>query len=191
VSDVITAWNAIEAWLEQNWPAGLADLNPPATEAEIHALEHALGCALPMDFVSSLRVHNGQKALAGYLCPSGELLSTAEIASQWQVWKDLFESGEFDDYESEPASNAIDRTWWNPGWVPITHNGAGDHDCLDLSPTSTGHIGQVITMWHDMAERELLAPAFAAWLQQLANKLASGDVVLSDRYGGLMNRENA
>ncbi|NZA25891.1 SMI1/KNR4 family protein [Luteimonas sp. SJ-92] len=181
---------SIESWLQQNWPAGLADLSRPASEDEIRTLEQALARSLPEDFVSSLRIHNGQKGIAGYLCPSGELLSSGEIASQWQVWKDLFDSGDFDEYESEPANEAIARDWWNPGWVPITHNGGGDHDCLDLSPTSAGQTGQVITMWHDMAERELLAPNFSTWLQQLAGKLLSCEVVYSEEYGGLIEPEN-
>ncbi len=52
-------WAQFEGWLQEHWPEGLADLNPPATDAEIQALEDGLGVALPADFVACLQVHNG------------------------------------------------------------------------------------------------------------------------------------
>ena len=45
-------------------------------------------------------------------------------------------------------------------------------------------------MWHDDAERPLVAPSFRAWLEQFADGLEHGDYSYSDEYGGVVHRDN-
>jgi cell wall assembly regulator SMI1 len=52
-------------------------------------------------------------------------------------------------------------------------DGRGNHHCLDLEPAKEGRVGQIITMWHDDAERTIVAPSFQAWLQQYVEDLES------------------
>jgi cell wall assembly regulator SMI1 len=61
---------------------------------------------------------------------------------------------------------------------------------LDLDPASGGAIGQIITMWHDDAERKVLAPSFQVWLHQVASSLQSGDLVFSDDYNGIVSKDD-
>jgi cell wall assembly regulator SMI1 len=183
-------WNQFEAWLAEHWPDGLAALNGPATETEIVELEDALGVRLPSDFAACLRIHNGQSDTAGGLFDNSEFLSTRAILEQWKVWKDLLDSGEFKGIESEPQSG-IRNDWWHQKWIPITHNGGGDHYCIDLAPTAEGHCGQVITMWHDMAEREVQASSFHEWLDRYVRAVLSGRYVYSDDFGGLVRADHA
>jgi cell wall assembly regulator SMI1 len=183
-------WTRFEAWLSENWPEGLASLNPPATNEQIAHLQEALGVTLPDDYVACLKIHNGQNTNVGGLFDGSEFLSNDEILAQWAVWKDLLDGGEFADIESEPA-NGVRNDWWNASWIPFTHNGGGDHLCLDLAPDASGSSGQVITMWHDSAERELLAPSFGSWFNSYTKRVFSGDIVYSPEYGGLINREDA
>lgn len=181
-------WQGFETWLAVNWPEGLADLNPGATDEQLRVLEAKLGVAMPAPFVACLKIHNGQKGMAGGLFDNSEFLSTEAIADQWDVWRDLLESGTFDEIRSEPASGVRDD-WWNRHWIPFTHNGGGDHYCLDLQPAATGQAGQVITMWHDMAERNIVAAGFHAWLSEYVAGVQAGKFAYSEDYGGLVNRD--
>lgn len=181
-----TTWNKFEAWLKNNWPDGFEDLNPPATEQEINQLQETLGVQLPVDFIACLRIHNGQKGMAGGLFDNSEFLSTQSIIEQWQIWKDLLDSGTFDEFSSEPESG-VKNDWWNQKWIPITHNGGGDHFCIDLDPDAQGVSGQIITMWHDMANRDIQANSFKTWFNNYVSAVLDGRYVYSEDYGGLVD----
>lgn len=185
-----SSWTRFEAWLSEHWPEGLASLNPPATGKQIADLQEALGVTLPDDYVNCLKIHNGQSADVGGLFDCAEFLSTDEILAQWTVWKDLLDGGDFDGIESAPA-NGIRNDWWNSRWIPFTHNGSGDHFCLDLAPDASGTPGQVITMWHDSEARELISSGFGNWFKAYTRRVFAGDIVYSEDYGGLINREDA
>lgn len=182
-------WKRFEAWLAGHWPDGLAGLNPSASDAQIADLERALGVTLPADFTACLRIHDGQDERAGGLFEGTEFLSCARILDEWQVWKELLDAGDFADAHSAPAAG-IRADWWNPRWIPFTYDGSGNHLCLDLDPAAAGRAGQVITMWHDGAERELLAPDFGSWFAAYVRAVCAGAYVYADEYGGLVPRED-
>lgn len=166
-------WERLEHWLSANWPDGLADLNPPATDEEIADLQTQLGVTLPPDVIEFLKVHNGQGNRAGGLLDNSEFLSTHAIVDQWKVWKGLLDSGDFNGITSNPEKG-IRSDWWNPKWIPITHNGGGDHYCIDLAPADGGVVGQVITMWHDMPEREIQARSMSVWFEKYVSAVLDG-----------------
>ncbi len=181
-------WTQLEAWLAAHWPEGLAALNPPATAQEIAQLEAALGCQLPQDFVECLKVHNGQSQDLG-LFDGTEYLSTQRILSEWTVWKQLLDGGDFAGIQSEPELGIRDD-WWNAKWIPFTYNGAGDHLCLDLAPAEGGQTGQVISMWHDMAERGVEADSFEAWFRTYVDQVLAGEYVYSEDYAGIVPKDD-
>ena len=183
------SWKSFERWLAENWPEGLACLNPPATIEQIAELEEKLEAKLPEDFVACLKVHNGQTGYSA-IFDGTEFLSCDEIYSQWFVWKDLLDGGNFKDISSEPEPG-IKSDWWNPKWIPFTHNGCGDHLCLDLDPASSGSVGQIITMWHDMESREIKAKSFGEFFDTYVAGVLSGKYVYSEEYGGLIDAEDA
>ncbi len=156
-------WERLEAWLKANNPALLADLNPPAIDAEIRELEQKLGVTLPADFVACLKVHNGQRGRAGSLFSKGRYLSVDQILSEWTVWRDLLEQGEFDERSSAP-DRGVGEGWWRIGWIPFVSNGRGDHLCLDLDPALGGYVGQVIEVSHDFESRCVVSNGFSEWL---------------------------
>lgn len=163
-------WQKLEDILQSTHPALLADLAPPATDTEIILLEQALGIQLPADFVACLKIHNGQHGNSHGLFDDAEFLSTSRILQEWQIWKGLLDSGDFDDAESHPESG-IRPLWWSPGWIPFTYNGAGDHLCLDLDPAGEGTRGQIITLWHDDGAREKQADSFTLWFTHYVDQL--------------------
>jgi cell wall assembly regulator SMI1 len=134
---------------------------------------------LPADFKASVAIHNGQDIDSGQtLMPlpsepeAGYRLMTLDhIATEWQMWMDLIQQGEFAGQESSADEEILADTWWQPGWIPFAENGGGDSFCLDLTPSRFGKVGQIITMNHESSRRELLASSFSEWLAELADKL--------------------
>lgn len=136
-------WNRLETWLVANDPASLKTLQPGASEEEIEHTEGFLSVRFPDDFKASYRIHNGQEKFAQGLLHEREFLSLERIRDDWKVWKDLLDDGELDGFTGEPYGSIRDA-WWDPKWIPITHDGSGNHHCLDLNPAEGGQVGQVI-----------------------------------------------
>lgn len=42
-------------------------------------------------------------------------------------------------------------------------------------------------MWHDMAERDLLAPSFSVWFSNYVDDVLKGNYVYSEDFGGLIH----
>lgn len=141
-------------------------LNPPATNKDIYLLEKTIGIALPEEFLSVLRIANGQDEKFPGVFNDHIFLATEEIISVWKVWKGLLDDNDFIDMKSIP-NDGIKNEWWSLRWVPFTSNGSGDSFCLDLSPADSGIVGQIIFVWHDMPERELKAKNLSEWIIDL------------------------
>lgn len=183
-------WAQIDNWLKINAPQVFEILNSGVSDDEISELEELLSIQLSEDVKASYRIHNGQSDFSYGLIEGREFLSLARIKEEWQIWKDLLDSGTFQDDGVDQGCNpelGIMNVWWSAKWLPITYDGGGNHDCLDLNPAEGGTIGQIITMWHDDAERKIVAPGFRIWLQKYAEGLASGQLVFSEEYGGIVN----
>ncbi|MEH2106583.1 SMI1/KNR4 family protein [Nostoc sp.] len=185
-------WTRIEFWLKANTPQVLDTLNPGASESQIKAVEDALLIQFPDDVKSSYRIHNGQSGYNYGLINGREFLSLERIQDEWQVWKELLDAGNFDGCESQPEPGiGICTDWWSPLWIPLTYDGAGNHDCLDLAPAKGGKVGQIIQMWHDDGERYLVASSFQNWLEEYATGLESGQyVVFSNKDGGIVKADD-
>jgi cell wall assembly regulator SMI1 len=112
------------------------------------------------------------------------LLSIDEIIRQWEKWDSLLEQFHDEDgpYTSDP-DEGVKNSWWNPLWVPFTHDGSGNHICIDLDPDTKGTWGQVIQMWHDSGYRQLYANSFTAWLDDYIKGLETGKFVYAKDWG--------
>ena len=174
-------------WLTLNYSDGLLDLNPPATNEEIEELKNALGVDLPDDFISVLKIHNGQKGDSAWLFDSQEFLSTKRIIEEFNTWKNLLES-ELQGKISTP-DDGVKSDWWNTSWIPFTSDGCGDHYCIDLSPTANGTKGQIITLWYELAEREIVSKSFSSWFDEYIEQLYSGDLVYSKEYNSIVHKD--
>ena len=119
-----------------------------------------------------------------------ELLSLSRIREEWNAWKGLLDRGTFEDFRSDSDGRVV-KDWWHARWVPLTHDGAGNHYCLDLNPGPEGRAGQIIQMWHDDSERPVVAPSYRAWLAAFADALEAGEDVYSAHYVGLVPPEDA
>lgn len=184
-------WLRIEDWLRDNAPTGLDVLASGASDTKISELEEYLSIQLPEDVKASYRLHNGQIAYEYGLFNGCEFLSLERIKNEWQIWKELLDSGTFQSADGQDQGCEPDlgvaNVWWSAKWIPLTYDGSGNHDCLDLAPAEGGKVGQIISMWHDDAARKIIAPSFRDWLQSYAEGLESGKFVFSDEYNGIVN----
>ena len=174
-------------WLSLNYSDGLIDLNPPATDYEIEELTKILGVELPNDFLDVLRTHNGQKGESAWLFDSQEFLSTHRIIEEFNTWKNLLNT-QLQGKSSTP-DEGVKNDWWNTNWIPFTSDGCGDHYCLDLSPTNTGTKGQIITLWYESGEREIVAPSFSLWFEEYVEQLYSGELIYSEEYNSIVYKD--
>lgn len=185
-------WKSIESKLAEIAPDILDNLNDGVTDVEVEDLERLINVKLPIDFVEFYKIHNGQAAGSAGIIEREELLSFERIKDEWQVWKDLLDSKDFEDnngpYTSTP-DNGIKNDWWNALWIPITYDGSGNHYCLDLDPANQGNYGQIIRMWHDDAQRSLAANSFKEWITDYKNKLVGEQLVFSEDYFGIIDKE--
>lgn len=174
-------------WLSLNYSDGLIDLNPPATDYEIEELTKILGVELPNDFLDVLRIHNGQKGESAWLFDSQEFLSTHRIIEEFNTWKNLLDT-QLQGKSSTPDEE-VKNDWWNTNWIPFTSDGCADHYCLDLSPTDAGIKGQIITLWYESSEREVVAPSFSLWFEEYVNQLYSGELLYSEEYNSIVYKD--
>ncbi len=187
---MLTAWDRIKTWCEQYAPETLAALNPGATDEDFRVAEERFGVTLPAEIRALYAIHNGQREEGQSLLPAGDWLSLDDVYGQWQVWEKLRCDGEFEESRSDPDAE-IRADWWNARWIPITNDGGGNHYCVDLAPTDSGTVGQIITMWHDDGSRSVIAISLADWLIQIADDMESGAIIYSpNEYNGVALREH-
>ncbi len=185
-------WKSIELKLTEIAPDILDNLNDGVTDGEVENLEKIINAKLPTDFTAFYKIHNGQTTGSAGLIECEELLSFERILDEWQIWKDLLDSKNFEDnngaFTSTPDTG-IKNNWWNALWIPITYDGSGNHYCLDLDPTNQGNYGQIIRMWHDNAQRSWVANSFNEWITVYNDKLVGGQLVYSEDYFGIIDKE--
>lgn len=174
-------------WLSLNYSDGLLDLNPPASDDEIEELTKTLGVELPSDFISVLKIHNGQKGESAWLFDSQEFLSSHRIIEEFNTWKNLLDT-ELQGKKSLP-DDGVKNDWWNINWIPFTSDGCADHYCFDLNPNPTGIKGQVITLWYELEEREIVARSFLEWFKQYVDQLYTGELFYSQEYNSIVYKD--
>jgi len=187
--DIPSLWNRFEIWLSKNASHLTTELNAPATGDRIDELQKRINGKLPKEYVDFLKIHNGQNRDSEGLIDTEELLSIERVIEEWLVWKNLLDKGDFKYTQSNP-DKGIKSDWWNSKWIPVTYDGSGNHYCIDIDPNKDGTSGQIIRMWHDSAERELIANSFEEWISNYVNDLEKGKYVYSEDWGGIINKDD-
>lgn len=163
-------WLGLEHWLGQQLPEVLADLNPGCSNEELTELERRLDCSLPEDLKAFYRRHDGQKGKTTGLFFGLPFLSTSALYEQWGVWRELVLEDEeiVTEIDSESYPNgAIKPVYINLKWIPLAHDGSGNHLGVDLDPGPAGKVGQVINFGADENRKFVLAASiteFMAWM---------------------------
>ena len=71
--------------------------------------------------------------------------------------------------------DAVDPAYINRRWIPLTHDGSGNHIGLDFDPWPAGRIGQVILYGRDQDVKAVIAPSLGKFLGWVAGLLESGN----------------
>ena len=77
----------------------------------------------------------------------------------------------------------VDPAYINPRWIPLTHDGSGNHIGLDFDPWPAGRIGQVILYGRDEEVKAVLAESLGGFLDWLAGLLENGNFSLEAEAG--------
>jgi len=141
-------------------------LNDGATTNQIDSAERAVNCEFPADLRQLLSLHNG--SMEYRVLPGWELLSAERIVDEWKIWEDLRRT-QFKpkNYNCEPCG-------------PIKGDGG-----------EGGISGQVITMWHDDARRELIAKSLTEFIEIIAGDFERGALTWDEEWGGVFESNEA
>lgn len=173
MSNIISSWQRIEKWYCGNVSAEDFSLASGADASTITDAERRLGMQLPADVRESYCLHNGSNQVAvfeyGY-----HLLSLDEVVAQWTFKKRLFEEEGSEPLLRPDPIGRIKNMWWNPMWIPFTHNAGGDHQCIDMDPDLHGGRGQIIRFNHEVGPQYVLAGSLDQWLFEFAELLENG-----------------
>ena len=165
-------WSRIVEWYRSNAPADAFFLAAGASDPEINAVEATLGVNFPDDVRRSYRIHDGSNENAVFEF-GRYLLSLQEIVRAWEILQPLAEDPQYSGLRTS-YGGSIRSDLWNKRWIPLTDNGSGDHVCVDLDPTETGTVGQLIDYSHEEGPRRVLAKNFEDLLTWFAKDLEMG-----------------
>ena len=190
--DISPVLARLDAWFAKYLPADKYVFNPPATDAEIDGLEKVVGLKLPRAYRQLYRWHDGENDDRWGHIYGLPLLPLKETARQWDAWKRVLAYFKGEPYvipaEGWPAG-AVDPAYINPRWIPLTHDGSGNHIGLDLDPWPGGRVGQVILFGRDEEVKAVLAESLGKFLDWLADLLESGNFRLDVKSGEQVLRQ--
>lgn len=177
----------IVGWIETHAPETLKNLNPPATDASIAAVEQVVGLSLPDAYKQFLRIHDGEREeLNALFGDSNKLLSCDEIITQYQldqhIGNMLYDpSMETVDFWQDRTRNQImfikggvKPLRLHPKWIPLTVMNGDVFRYLDYDPAPSGVMGQVIEVDPEGCSWQVLANSFEELLSQYALALTNG-----------------
>ena len=192
------AWAGWLAALEANGVATAFMLRPGAKEAAIVALEAVLGVQLPEEARALYVLADGQAdvmdvasvppgKIATPLFGGFEFNSLERIAYEWTGWREIRDqhtpeqlAEDFDDSVEVRAGDPVKKHYTHQAWIPFATDGGGNSLALDLAPEPGGTVGQIIVIGSDEDLRRVLAPGLTAFLEQLTDKLRSGEIAIGE-----------
>ncbi len=177
-------WNDIKDLIGRNGHLDTLALRPGASVQALDALERHVGVELPRALRDFLAIHDGQDPRARGLFFHSMFLGTDEIAGEWDNWRSIDEAemnADCADFMASEPPGFVKPLYANRLWIPLTHDGGGNHAGLDFDPDTKGQPGQVIVFGRDMDTKRLMAPDFETFLTLFVAQLRSGTWTLGDR----------
>lgn len=158
-------WQQVELQLKSLGCLEAMQLRPGASEHEIDQLELHLGATLPAPFRQLFMLHDGQDGFG--LVYGQKLLSIQDIRKQWDAWRSIDESdmnADCAEFMSSVPEGSIKPMYCNRAWIPLTHDGGGNHIGFDLDPGERGTSGQIIVFGRDEDAKILLSSSLSEFL---------------------------
>ena len=192
VEDIAPVLLRLDAWYSAHLRPDEYVLNPPATETELDAVERLCGLELPPSYRQLYRWHDGENDDRWGHIYGLPLLPLKDAAFQWKTWARVLADFGGNRYEIPGGSwpkDAVDPAYINPRWLPLTHDGSGNHIGLDFDPWPNGRIGQVILFGRDEDVKCVLAESLGKFLEWIASLLESGNFRLGAAPGEHLLRQ--
>ena len=124
---------------------------------------------------SNLNAQPSIKAFDGAPSSSSNPSSSGEQKQINSHWREELMSRQ----DSQP-SNAIQKAYAHPGWIPVARDWGGNNLAVDLAPGPGGQWGQVILMGRDYDCKYVVARSWAALLATVADDLNSSKVYVDE-----------
>jgi cell wall assembly regulator SMI1 len=176
--DIAPVLARLDAWYKAHLSPDRYVFNPPASAAELDAFERLIGLKMPRTYRHLYQWHDGENDDRWGHFYGLPLLPLHEAGSQWAAWNQVLDGFDGDRYKIPGGSwpkGAADPAYINPRWVPLTHDGSGNHIGLDFDPWPNGRIGQVILYGRDEDVKLVLAQSLGTFLDWIADLLESGN----------------
>jgi cell wall assembly regulator SMI1 len=170
-------WKKIESWDSTHRDAALGSyLNDPAPDEMVNDLNRKLAGKLPLEFLESLRRHDGTAGWTTEFC-DGRLLSAKLILHTLNEIVDIAE-----DLADADQRNALNRTqtltplgpvknvFWSKHWIPF-HVTDCSKTCFDFDPAKGGEIGQIIEVNWEGETVKVISKNYVEFLRMCAEQL--------------------
>ena len=190
--DIAPVLARLDSWYAANLPADKYVFNPPATVAEIAAFENLVGFKMPHSYHQLYRWHDGENDDRWGHLYGLPLLPLLAAGAEWKSWVRVLADFKGNRYAVPGGAwpqEAVDPAYINLRWIPLTHDGSGNHIGLDFDPWPGGRVGQVILFGRDEDVKAVLAESLGRFLEWIADLLEGGNVRLEVNEGERVLRQ--
>ena len=184
--DIAPMLARLDRWYAAHLPADRYVFNPPATDSALDRFEKAVGAALPPSYRQLYKWHDGENDDRSGHFYGLPLLPLKEAENQWRMAAKLlayFKGNRYPLPGGAWPEGAVDPAYINPRWIPLTHDGSGNHIGIDLDPWPAGRVGQVILYGRDEDVKVVLAESLGKFLGWVADLLEGGKYRLTTEDG--------
>ncbi|MCL6699609.1 SMI1/KNR4 family protein [Sphingomonas sp. NSE70-1] len=190
--DITPVLARLDAWYAAHLSPDEYVWNPPASDEQLDAFEQTVGIKLPRSYRQLYRWHDGENDDRWGHFYGLPLLPLKYAEYQWKAWERVLADFGGDRYAIGGGgwpSGAVDPAYINPRWIPLTHDGSGNHIGIDFDPWPQGRVGQVILYGRDEDMKLVLAESLGKFLEWIASLLESGNFRLEAEPGEQVLRE--
>jgi cell wall assembly regulator SMI1 len=176
----------LDTWFSTHLRSDRYRFNSAATNDELDAFEHTIGLKLPQGYRQLYTWHDGEDDDRWGHIFGLPLLPLKEAASQWKSWNGVLSELGGNRYTIPGGAwpdGAVDPAYVNPLWIPLTHDGSGNHIGIDFDPWPRGRVGQIILYGRDEDIKIVIAQSLGQFLEWIANLLESGNFRLGTEPG--------
>ena len=190
--DIAPVLARLDAWFATHLSPRRYVFNPPATQSALDTFEQLIGVRMPEAYRQMYLWHDGDNSDRWGHIYGLPLLPLQEAGSQWSAWNDVLAEFDGDRYKIPGGAwpeGAVDPAYINPRWIPLTHDGSGNHIGIDLDPWPRGRVGQVILFGRDEDVKVVLAESLGRFLEWIAGLLEGGNFRLGAATGEMVLRQ--
>jgi internalin A len=182
-------WGNMLNLLETKYHGISTYLNPPVKESELDSVEKRMGFKLPEELRELYLCNNGQGDNVMGILSGLDFLPLEELYIQWDIWRVLKEGATEEQMKvlsgfcTSFPPHTVKKIYTNTRWIPLTHDGGGNHIGIDLDPDRKGTTGQIINFGRDEGDKFVIATDLGDYLAFIIN-------LIEERYFTICRTED-